>query len=130
MRCEHLQKQIHIANQRRTLLIEELDQNQQSIEASYNNRLKWVISYESLINFIVFREMEERCRGRIAAMEEKFRIERQEMQKEIEIVRIFEVLEANEFGHYYRLRKIFPLYGTMRHLWKTSCNSSSATTNG
>ncbi|EGT29890.1 hypothetical protein CAEBREN_32660 [Caenorhabditis brenneri] len=71
MRCEHMQKQIHIANQRRTLLIEELDQNQQSIEASYNNRMK---------------EMEERCRGRIAAMEEKFRMERQEMQKEIEAI--------------------------------------------
>ncbi|CAI2356633.1 unnamed protein product [Caenorhabditis sp. 36 PRJEB53466] len=71
MRCEHLQKQIHIANQRRTLLIEELDQNQQSIEASYNNRLK---------------EMEERCRGRVAAMEEKFRMERLEMQKEMETI--------------------------------------------
>uniref|UniRef100_A0A8R1E478 EF-hand domain-containing protein n=1 Tax=Caenorhabditis japonica TaxID=281687 RepID=A0A8R1E478_CAEJA len=71
MRCEHMQKQIHIANQRRTLLIEELDQNQQSIEASYNNRLK---------------EMEERCRSRVAAMEEKFRMERLEMQKEIETI--------------------------------------------
>ncbi|CAB3410223.1 unnamed protein product [Caenorhabditis bovis] len=71
LRCEHLQKQIHIANQRRTMLIEELDQNQQSIEASYNNRLK---------------EMEERCRSRIAVMEEKFRQERVEMQREFETI--------------------------------------------
>lgn len=47
MRCEHMQKQIHIANQRRNMLIEELDQNQQSIEASYNNRLKWVFTIHS-----------------------------------------------------------------------------------
>lgn len=71
LRCEHMQKQLQVANQRRTLLIEELDQNQQSIEASYNNRL---------------REMEDRCRQKIALMEEKFRMERQEVQLELESI--------------------------------------------
>ncbi|CAI5456143.1 unnamed protein product [Caenorhabditis angaria] len=82
MRCEHMQKQIHIANQRRTMLIEELDQNQQSIEASYNNRIK---------------EMEERCRARIALMEEKFHQERVEMQKEFEnIEKDLSIVRHNE----------------------------------
>ncbi|CAD6187600.1 unnamed protein product [Caenorhabditis auriculariae] len=71
LRCEHMQKQLQVANQRRTLLIEELDQNQQSIEMSYNSRL---------------REMEERCRARITNMEEKHRAERSELQREIEVI--------------------------------------------
>lgn len=40
-RCDHLHKQLQLANQRRNLLIEELEQNQASVEESYEQRLRF-----------------------------------------------------------------------------------------
>uniref|UniRef100_A0A915AJE2 EF-hand domain-containing protein n=1 Tax=Parascaris univalens TaxID=6257 RepID=A0A915AJE2_PARUN len=67
-RAEHLHKQLQLANQRRTLLIEELEHNQLSIEEGYEQRL---------------RETEERYRSRVGQMEERFRIEKKELAKEL-----------------------------------------------
>ncbi|KIH65789.1 hypothetical protein ANCDUO_03886 [Ancylostoma duodenale] len=68
-RAEHLHKQLQLANQRRTLLIEELEHNQISIEQGYEARL---------------RETEERYRARYLQMEDKFRLDKREIQNEVE----------------------------------------------
>ncbi|KHJ98050.1 hypothetical protein OESDEN_01963 [Oesophagostomum dentatum] len=68
-RAEHLHKQLQQANQRRTLLIEELEHNQISIEQGYEARL---------------RETEERYRARYMQMEDKFRLDKREIQNEVE----------------------------------------------
>ncbi|KJH48972.1 hypothetical protein DICVIV_04871 [Dictyocaulus viviparus] len=68
-RAEHLQKQLQLGNQRRTLLIEELENNQISIEQGYEARL---------------RETEERYRTRCLQMEDKFRFDKREIQHEVE----------------------------------------------
>ena len=39
-RSEHLHKQLQLAHQRRTLLIDELEHNQLSIEQAYESRLR------------------------------------------------------------------------------------------
>ncbi|VDM25945.1 unnamed protein product [Toxocara canis] len=67
-RAEHLHKQLQLANQRRTLLIEELEHNQLSIEEGYEQRL---------------RETEERYRSRVSQMEERFRVEKKELMNEL-----------------------------------------------
>ncbi|KAJ1370518.1 hypothetical protein KIN20_032250 [Parelaphostrongylus tenuis] len=68
-RAEHLHKQLQLANQRRTLLIEELENNQISIEQGYETRL---------------RETEDRYRARFLQMEDKFRLDKREIQHEVE----------------------------------------------
>lgn len=68
-RAEHLHKQLQLGNQRRTLLIEELENNQISIEQGYETRL---------------RETEERYRARFLQMEDKFRLDKREIQHEVE----------------------------------------------
>lgn len=68
-RAEHLYKQLQLGNQRRTLLIEELENNQISIEQGYERRL---------------RESEERYRARCLQMEDKFRLDKREIQHQVE----------------------------------------------
>ncbi|WKY14349.1 hypothetical protein Q1695_000138 [Nippostrongylus brasiliensis] len=68
-RAEHLYKQLQLGNQRRTLLIEELEHNQISIEQGYERRL---------------RETEERYRSRCMQMEDKFRLDKREIQHQVE----------------------------------------------
>uniref|UniRef100_A0A1I7X0Z9 EF-hand domain-containing protein n=1 Tax=Heterorhabditis bacteriophora TaxID=37862 RepID=A0A1I7X0Z9_HETBA len=51
-RAEHLHKQLQIANQRRTLLIEELEHNQLSIEQGYEKRLRLV--FHALLRLYIF----------------------------------------------------------------------------
>ncbi|VDK44610.1 unnamed protein product [Anisakis simplex] len=67
-RAEHLHKQLQLANQRRTLLIEELENNQLSIEEGYEQRI---------------RETEERYRTRVSQMEDRFRVEKKELMNEL-----------------------------------------------
>ncbi|CAJ0918294.1 unnamed protein product, partial [Mesorhabditis belari] len=66
---EYLQKQLQLANQRRTMLIEELEQNQLSIEQAFESRL---------------RETEERFKMKLGQVEEKSRQEKRDLQNDID----------------------------------------------
>uniref|UniRef100_A0A915AHP8 EF-hand domain-containing protein n=1 Tax=Parascaris univalens TaxID=6257 RepID=A0A915AHP8_PARUN len=96
-RAEHLHKQLQLANQRRTLLIEELEHNQLSIEEGYEQRL---------------RETEERYRSRVGQMEERFRIEKKELAKELaqRLRDKIDELANSERKKHSSLRTVDPLY--------------------
>uniref|UniRef100_A0A158R5R9 EF-hand domain-containing protein n=1 Tax=Syphacia muris TaxID=451379 RepID=A0A158R5R9_9BILA len=68
-RTDHLYKQLQVANQRRNLLIEELEQNQTSLEEGYELRLK---------------ESEDRFKLKINQMGERYLSEKKDLMKELE----------------------------------------------
>ncbi|CAG9533510.1 unnamed protein product [Cercopithifilaria johnstoni] len=69
LRAEHFYKQFQQANQRHVLLIEELEQNQLSIEQAYEQR---------------FRSFDERYRTKISQIEERFSQEKKDLLIELE----------------------------------------------
>ncbi|KAM3726564.1 Ninein [Dirofilaria immitis] len=69
LRAEHFYKQFQQANQRHILLIEELEQNQLSIEQAYERR---------------FRSSDERYRTKISQIEERFSQEKKDLLIELE----------------------------------------------
>uniref|UniRef100_A0A915PXV1 UDENN domain-containing protein n=1 Tax=Setaria digitata TaxID=48799 RepID=A0A915PXV1_9BILA len=69
LRAEHFYKQFQQANQRHVLLIEELEQNQLSIEEAYEQR---------------FRNSDERYRVKISQIEERFSQEKKDLLVELE----------------------------------------------
>uniref|UniRef100_A0A0R3RWB8 EF-hand domain-containing protein n=1 Tax=Elaeophora elaphi TaxID=1147741 RepID=A0A0R3RWB8_9BILA len=69
LRAEHFYKQLQQANQRHVLLIEELEQNQLSIEQAYEQR---------------FRTFDERYRTKISQIEELFSQEKKDLLTELE----------------------------------------------
>ncbi|VDD90543.1 unnamed protein product [Enterobius vermicularis] len=68
-RAEHLYKQLQVANQRRNMLIEELEQNQVSLEQGYELRLK---------------ESEDRYKSKIIQIEDRYLAEKKDLMKELE----------------------------------------------
>uniref|UniRef100_A0A8R1TU56 EF-hand domain-containing protein n=1 Tax=Onchocerca volvulus TaxID=6282 RepID=A0A8R1TU56_ONCVO len=69
LRAEHFHKQYQQANQRHVLLIEELEQNQLSVEQAYEQR---------------FRSSDERYRTKISQIEERFSQEKKDLLTELE----------------------------------------------
>ncbi|KAF8354994.1 hypothetical protein PRIPAC_96617 [Pristionchus pacificus] len=70
-RAEHSHKQLQMANQRRTMLIEELEHNQMAIEQSYEQRM---------------REMDEKFRSKMSQLDEKLQSEKRDLQNDLEQV--------------------------------------------
>ncbi|GMR60749.1 hypothetical protein PMAYCL1PPCAC_30944 [Pristionchus mayeri] len=70
-RAEHSHKQLQLANQRRTMLIEELEHNQMAIEQSYEERM---------------REMDEKFRTKMCQLEEKLQAEKRDLQNDLDQV--------------------------------------------
>ncbi|GMT06077.1 hypothetical protein PENTCL1PPCAC_28251 [Pristionchus entomophagus] len=70
-RAEHSHKQLQLANQRRTMLIEELEHNQMAIEQSYEERM---------------REMDEKYRSKMFQIEEKLQCEKRDVQTDLDQV--------------------------------------------
>ncbi|GMT36140.1 hypothetical protein PFISCL1PPCAC_27437, partial [Pristionchus fissidentatus] len=70
-RAEHSHKQLQLANQRRTMLIEELEHNQMAIEQSYEERM---------------REMDEKFRSKMCQLEEKLQSEKRDVQNDLDQV--------------------------------------------
>ncbi|VDN01027.1 unnamed protein product [Thelazia callipaeda] len=78
LRAEHFHKQFQQANQRHVLLIEEFEQNQISMEQTYEQR---------------FRDSDERYRAKIAQIEERFNQEKKDLLIELEKA-------ENELAHF------------------------------
>uniref|UniRef100_A0A1I7W3M7 LisH domain-containing protein n=1 Tax=Loa loa TaxID=7209 RepID=A0A1I7W3M7_LOALO len=96
LRAEHFYKQFQQANQRHVLLIEELEQNQLSIEQAYEQR---------------FRSSDERYRTKISQIEERFSQEKKDLLTELE--------KAEE--ELARFRKNESSYRTRLQLFERQC---------
>lgn len=108
LRAEHFYKQLQLANQRHVLLIEELEQNQISIEQAYEQRFRFALNtvlgslrLSMRKNFssssLDFRDSDERNRTRMNQMEERFVQEKKDLLNELEKVHFKGIFRTFQF---------------------------------